>query len=47
MEEGKKVKICIEGDRLVFEQGCGKVTLALPNGVQDLYYGVYLYEEGD
>lgn len=44
MEEGKKIKLHVEGHNLIFEQGTSTVSLSIPSDLKDLYYGVYLYE---
>lgn len=41
------MKLYLEGTKLIIQQGYNKVPLTLPNKIDDLYYGVYLYEEGD
>ena len=33
--------------KLIFEQSGNKVSLSLPAGLENIYYGVYLYEQGD
>lgn len=47
MEQGKTIKLLIEGNKLIFEQGYQRVWLTLPQKLDELYYGVYLYDEGD
>ena len=41
------MKLYLESTKLIIQQGYNKVTLTLPNKIDDLYFGVYLYEEGD
>lgn len=47
LEEGEKITLLYEEGKLKLRQRGREATIEIPDSLDDLWYGVYLYEEGD